>query len=277
MPSLHYLKLGRTALGRTALGRMALGRNFPGRGRFWTLLSHPALLLATGNRGLSQRRRGSVGTGGARPKPGPGARGSTGARRGPPAGASESCSRGRRGACVEAGGPSAARSFATSQPPRPRARHGVEPRCPDRQGTTLSAAGKVGLEFITLGATRAPPTKGPSGSRGVLTGYWKQSRPPMQKDPGEVLDAVKRRVLRVDPERLARGRWLEAVAAEQLNDDRLEHDLRGAPTKALAGGATELAGLQRVGQVLVSHQANVPKPPERHVMRTRPHRHTHAN
>ena len=26
---------------------------FPGRGRFGTLLSHPALLLATGNRGLS--------------------------------------------------------------------------------------------------------------------------------------------------------------------------------------------------------------------------------
>ena len=42
------------ALGRMALGRMALGRNFPGRGRFGTLLSHPALLLATGNRGLSQ-------------------------------------------------------------------------------------------------------------------------------------------------------------------------------------------------------------------------------
>ena len=45
--------LGRMALGRMALGRMALGRNFPGRGRFGTLLSHPALLLATGNRGLS--------------------------------------------------------------------------------------------------------------------------------------------------------------------------------------------------------------------------------
>jgi hypothetical protein len=28
MPSLHYLKLGRTALGRTALGRMALGRTW---------------------------------------------------------------------------------------------------------------------------------------------------------------------------------------------------------------------------------------------------------
>ena len=40
-----------------ALGRMALGRNFPGRGRFGTLLSHPALLLATGNRGLGRDRR----------------------------------------------------------------------------------------------------------------------------------------------------------------------------------------------------------------------------
>ena len=58
------LKLGRTALGRTALGRMALGRTalgrkFPGRGRFGTLLSHPALLLATGNRGLSLLQRAS--------------------------------------------------------------------------------------------------------------------------------------------------------------------------------------------------------------------------
>ena len=50
---LGHTALGRMALGRMALGRMALGRNFPGRGRFGTLLSHPALLLATGNRGLS--------------------------------------------------------------------------------------------------------------------------------------------------------------------------------------------------------------------------------
>jgi hypothetical protein len=61
MPSLQYLKLGRTALGRMALGRTwhwaahGTGPNFfPGRGRFGTLLSHPALLLATGNRGLSR-------------------------------------------------------------------------------------------------------------------------------------------------------------------------------------------------------------------------------
>ena len=49
---LGHTALGRMALGRMALGRMALGRIFPGRGRFGTLLSHPALLLATGNRGL---------------------------------------------------------------------------------------------------------------------------------------------------------------------------------------------------------------------------------
>jgi hypothetical protein len=49
---------------------MALGRTwhwaarhwadfFPGRGRFGTLLSHPALLLATGNRGLGLKRKAS--------------------------------------------------------------------------------------------------------------------------------------------------------------------------------------------------------------------------
>jgi hypothetical protein len=58
MPSLQYLKLGHRALGRMALGRTWHWADFfPGRGRFGTLLSHPALLLATGNRGLSRMDR----------------------------------------------------------------------------------------------------------------------------------------------------------------------------------------------------------------------------